>query len=254
MNPKKSALSAIIIAKNEEARIGKCIDALEFADESKLLDNSSSDKTSQVAKTHGAAVHSFHSANFAELRNEAAALCHNEWFLYVDADEVVSRELASAIQQTVNAWKPKDAAGFEIHRKNYYLGVSWPSGEWMLRLFRRDSFKQWRGSLHETPVIEGAIGRIQGDLVHDTHRTMSEMVSKTNEWSETEALLRLEAHHPPITWWRIIRVTLTGFWNSFVVHGGWRVGTVGWIESMYQGFSMFVTYAKLWEFQRKKNR
>lgn len=254
MNRKTSTLSAIVIAKNEEARIGKCLDAVAFADEVIVLDNNSEDNTSGVAKSKGALVRLFHSGDFAKLRNVAAAEANSEWILYVDADEIVSPELAVSIQQKIILGHKAKETGYEIHRKNYYLGRAWPTGEWMLRLFRRDSFKEWCGKLHETPVISGVIGRIEGDLLHDTHRTVTEMVAKTNEWSETEAQLRKAIHHPSITWWRIIRVTLTGFWNSFVRQGGWRVGTVGWIESMYQGFSMFITYAKLWELQQKDHK
>ncbi|MCX6791872.1 MAG: hypothetical protein NT149_02440, partial [Candidatus Gottesmanbacteria bacterium] len=74
-----------------------------------------------------------------------------------------------------------------------------------------------------------------------------------NEWSRLEANLRLDAHHPPVVWWRLLRVMTTGFSSSFFAQGGWRAGTMGWIESIYQGFSMFITYAKLWEVQQKQN-
>jgi hypothetical protein len=79
------------------------------------------------------------------------------------------------------------------------------------------------------------------------------MVTKTNEWSLEEAKLRFDAGHPPVVGWRLIRVMITGFWRSFISQGGWKAGTVGWIESIYQGFSMFITYAKLWELQQKKS-
>jgi hypothetical protein len=100
----------------------------------------------------------------------------------------------------------------------------------------------------------GLVGNLAGELKHDTHRSLEEMVAKTNEWSEIEAELRKSAHHPLISWWRLLRVTVTGFWNSFILQGGWRAGTVGWIESMYQGFSLFITYAKLWEMQEKDRK
>ena len=73
MSRKKITLSVIIIAKNEEARIGKCLDALEFADERIVVDNSSSDRTSQVATEHDAIVQFAHSTDFALLRNNAAS-------------------------------------------------------------------------------------------------------------------------------------------------------------------------------------
>lgn len=248
----KNSLSAIVIAKNEALRIGTCLDALTFCDESFVADNGSIDETIGEAKKHHARVVAFHEEDFAALRNAAAKSVHSEWILYVDADEVISPELAEAIRKTVNTWRPGDPLSYRLHRTNYYLGKRWPVGEWMLRLFKQDALKRWEGELHETAVTKGRVGQLTGEIMHDTHRSLEEMVAKTNEWSETEAALRLAAHHPPISWWRLIRVMITGFWQSFVGQGGWRTGTVGWIESIYQGFSLFITYAKLWEMQQKK--
>lgn len=242
-------LSVIIIARNEDPRIGKCIDALGFADEIVVIDNNSIDKTAAVARRQNAKVVSLHDIDFAKLRNIGADTATSAWILYIDADETVTPDLATSISRIIRSDDGMHG-GYEVFRKNHYLGAAWPKGEWMLRLIRKSSLKGWRGSLHETALVKGTVGRLTGILLHDTHRTLTEMVEKTNEWSETEAALRYSIHHPPVTWWRIIRVILTGFWQSFITQGGWRAGTVGWIESMYQGFSMFVTYAKLWELQK----
>ncbi len=80
------------------------------------------------------------------------------------------------------------------------------------------------------------------------------MVNKTNTWSDTEAKLRLEAKHPQITWWRFPRVMTTAFVDSFFRQKGYKAGTAGIIESIYQSFSMFITYAKLWEMQEEKKK
>ena len=80
------------------------------------------------------------------------------------------------------------------------------------------------------------------------------MVNKTIEWSKTEAQLRLSINHPKMTWWRFPRVMITAFLNSYIRQGGYKVGMVGLIESVYQSFSMFITYARLWELQNEKNQ
>ena len=79
------------------------------------------------------------------------------------------------------------------------------------------------------------------------------MVNKTLEWSKIEAELRFNSNHPKMVWWRFPRVMTTAFLNSYVKQGGYKVGTVGIIESVYQSFSMFITYARLWEMQKKRD-
>lgn len=253
MSPKNLLLSAIIIAKNEEARIKKCVDSLAFADEILVIDNGSTDHTAEIAKKQGALVHATHVNDFSKLRNDAAYKAYGTWILYIDADEFVTPELAADITRVIQSWNEGEPEGYEVCRKNYYLGKLWPTDEWMLRLFRRDAMEPWKGKLHESPGVRGPVGRLSGKLLHDTHRMLFEMVTKTNEWSGHEARLRFEARHPAVTWWRLLRVMGTGFWESFIRQSGWRAGTVGWIESVYQGFSMFITYAKLWEMQQKRS-
>lgn len=251
MSQKNIRISAVVLAKNEGARIGTCLDSLSFADEIVVADNGSTDETVNIAVKKGAVVKTNKTSDFATLRNDAAKAAHGTWILYVDADESVNPVLASHIQEAISS---NEFAGFELHRKNYYLGRLWPKGEWMLRLFQKDALKRWEGKLHETAIIEGKVNRLEGDLLHDTHRTLSEMVKKTNDWSDIEADLRFKVNHPQISWWRILRVIFTGFWDSYIKQGGWQVGTVGVIESMYQGFSMFITYAKLWEMQEASQK
>jgi len=251
MSPKKVKLSAIVIAKNEEKRIGTCLDALGFADERIVVDNGSTDQTVDIAKKHKAFVISFRTTDFAKLRNIGAAKATCRWVLYVDADEVVTPKLTESIRKVVGSGITGGPDGFELHRVNYYLGRRWPNSEWILRLFRKDAFRHWKGELHESAIVTGIVERLDGDVVHNTHRSLEEMVIKTNEWSKTEAALREASNHPPISWWRLLRVTGTGFLNSYIHQGGWRAGMVGWIESIYQGFSMFITYAKLWELQQR---
>jgi hypothetical protein len=77
------------------------------------------------------------------------------------------------------------------------------------------------------------------------------MLEKTIEWSDTEALIRFNLGHPAVTWWRFLRVMMSAFFTSFFKQRGFKVGSVGILESLYQSFSAFITYAKLWELQNK---
>lgn len=243
-------LSAVIIAKNAEDLIGECIASVKFCDEIIVVDNSSSDKTEHVAKSLGAKVIRVKTNSFAESRNIGLAKAQGKWILYVDTDERVSDELKKNIQQAVVS---ENYAAYKLQRKNFYLGRHpWPKIEQLERLFVKSSLKKWYGDLHETAEVSGKIGLLDGYLYHFTHRDLQSMLAKTIEWSKVEAQLRFDAKHPKIVPWRLIRVMITAFWNSYITQGGFRAGTMGLIESMYQSYSMFITYATLWEMQQKQ--
>jgi glycosyltransferase involved in cell wall biosynthesis len=242
-------ISAIILAKNEAARIGRCLESLAWTDELIVIDDGSTDDTVRIAKSLGARIINSAEKSFAERRNIGLMEAKGYWVLYVDADETVTEGLATEIKKTIT--QPSFVA-YAILRKNYYLGHPWPFQEKILRLFRKSALKDWYGELHESPRVQGETGELSALLLHDTHRTLEGMVAKTNEWSEVEAILRLASGHPPVVWWRLFRVIATAFFDSFIKQGGWRAGTLGWIESIYQAFSIFITYAKLWELQNRK--
>lgn len=245
-------LSVIILTKNEEKTIEKCIESVSFADEVIIIDNGSDDNTINKAKKAGGQVFSFETENFSELRNYGIKLAHGKWLLYIDADEIVSRELKNSILNRISL-DTQEFAGFSLKRKNYYLGNhEWPGFEELERLFLKDSLKGWKGRVHETPLVAGKIGFLDGFLYHYTHKDLTAMLNKTIEWSEIEADLRFKSHHPQMVPWRFFRVMTTAFLNSYVKQQGWKAGTAGLIESMYQSFSMFITYAKLWELQNKR--
>lgn len=244
------SISAIIIAKNEEKMIEDALASVAFCDEIIVIDGGSTDKTIQIAKKKKASVYEYQTDDFSKARNFAKKQAKSDWLLYVDADERVTRELAISIK-TILA-RPESFSAYRIKRKNYYFNsFQWPSVEKLERLFRSDSLKTWYGRLHESARVEGSIGEVNGFLLHFTHRDLSEMLAKTLVWSTAEAELRLKASHPKMVWWRFFRVMFTAFYASYISQKGWRIGTAGLIESMYQSYSSFVTYAKLWEMQEK---
>jgi len=245
----KKRISAIIIVRNESVRIASCVANLSFADEIIVIDNGSTDTTPEIIKKLPVTVIKDNSRSFSDLRNTGAKNATGEWLLYVDADETVTSQLQKEIVSVVN--KPS-ASAFFIPRQNYFLQTSWPRKDGMIRLIEKSKLVRWEGIIHEHPIINGDIKSLKQCFTHNTHRNLGEMVEKTNEWSEYEAQLRFSSDHPPVTWWRFFRVMMTEFFRYFIQDGGWKAGTVGLIESMYQSFSIFITYAKLWEMQEKQ--
>lgn len=245
-------LSVIIITFNEEQMIADCIKSIgKLADEILVIDSESVDKTVEIAQKLGARVLVNKFKDFSSQRNFALEKATGEWIIYLDADERTTPELKDEILKYIKS--PSTSSGssaFRLRRKNFYLGNhEWPKIEKLERLFKKDKLKGWHGRLHESPMVDGEVGELDGFLLHYTHRDLSLMLKKTLEWSRIEAQLRFDAHHPKMAVWRFPKVILAAFWSSYIREGGWRVGVVGLIESLFQSFSIFITYARLWEMQ-----
>lgn len=246
-------ISAIVIARNAEDTIADCLSAISFCDEIIVVDNNSIDKTSSIAEKMDAKVFNINTDDFSRLRNFGLEKAHGDWVFYVDVDERVTLELAENIRKAVAGDSDLTFSAYKILRKNFYLGNhEWPYIERLERLFKKDKLKGWHGKLHESPTVEGRVGELQGFLFHYAHRDLKSMVDKTIEWSKIEAEQRFKANHPKMTWWRFPRVMLTAFFDSYIRQRGWKLGTAGLIESIYQSFSIFITYARLWEMQNAK--
>jgi glycosyltransferase involved in cell wall biosynthesis len=243
-----SKISTVIIARNEEKMIEDALDSVSFCDEIIVIDNNSTDNTKKIAEKKNAKVYDVNSNDFSFLRNYGLEKSSSEWILYLDSDERVSEQLQSSIKKVVS--NGSEYSAFFLKRKNYYFGKNeWPQIEKLERLFKKQNLKKWKGQLHESPIIEGSIGELDGYIFHFTHRDLDSMLNKTIEWSSTEALLRYNSGHPQMTWWRFPRVMITAFLSSYIKQQGFRAGAVGLMESVYQAFSIFITYAKLWELQ-----
>lgn len=263
----KNKLSVIIIAGNEEDKIKDCLYSVKWASEIILVNTGSTDKTVSIARSNKAKIVDSVSQKpeFSKWRTDGLLAAKGDWVFYLDTDERVTPELKEEILSVIDT---KTFSGFEIPRRNFYLGRemhyggAWP--DYVKRLFKREKIIRWENELHENPVLsstgrsasggKGKMGYLKSPMIHITHRDLSSMVEKTRIWSKIEANLLFEANHPPVTWWRILRIMLAEFWCRGIKLQGWRDGTVGWIEVIFQVFSRFITYARLWEMQQTKEK
>ena len=257
------SLSVVIIAKNAADKIKEAIESAKpIAKEVIVLEGGSIDNTVTIARKAGARVvkqKNPNSRNFAQWRNEGMEAAKGNWVLYIDHDERVTPELASEIKKIVNHQPlitDHKIVAYAIPRLNIILGKKMKHGGWypdyQQRLFLKSAFTKWVNPLHEEPRYKGEMGYLKKDLLHHKHDNISEMVEKTNIWSETEARLLLEANHPPMVPWRFFRIMITEFVDRAILKGGILDGQAGIIYSIYQMWSRFITYAKLWEMQLNK--
>lgn len=255
----KKTISVIIIAKNEASMIVPAIESASFADEVLVIDTGSTDTTPALSKKSGARVVNYTTGkSFSDWRNFGLKEAHGEWIVYLDADERISKALATEIQSIVSAQKPSSYA-YAIPRSNEIFGKEFRHGGWwpdyVKRFYKRSELKKWVGDLHEEPVFEGPMNHLENHLVHIKHETIFEMVEKTNYWSAIEGRLMFEAHHPQMNVVRFMSGMFREFWKRMIVHMAFLDGKKGIIMAMYQVFSRFCSYTKLWELQiQSKNK
>lgn len=111
----RTSISAVLIVKNEESVLERCLRSLDGVDETVVLDTGSTDRTVEVAERLGAKVARtvpivpFH---FAEARNRADALAMGRWVLTMDADEVAKPGCVEAVREAASRWPL--ATGFNV--------------------------------------------------------------------------------------------------------------------------------------------
>ena len=247
-------ISAIVIARNEEEKIGECLESLSWVDEIILIDSGSTDKTIEIAKDFGAKIVSINSGSFSDSRNRGAKEAVGEWIFYIDADERVTPILRKEVLSVINSKLPiLTYSAYGVPRRNFILGKELKHGGWWpdyaKRLFLKRDFQNWTGELHEEPHFTGSLGHLKNPLVHLKHKKIEEMVDKTNKWSVIEAKLMFEAGHPPMNIPRFLTAMFREFWLRMIRQTAFLDGSVGIIYALYQVYSRFISYAKLWEMQ-----
>lgn len=178
-------LSVIIITRDEAARIGRCLRSVEFADELVVLDSGSTDETIAIARAAGARVEVRADwPGFGPQKNRVLAMATGDWVLSLDADEVVTPELRSAI---VSAIGRGDADCWQVRRRSCFAGRALRFGDWhddrVTRLFRRGRARFSDDAIHERLLCDGPVPVLDGLLMHFTVETMDDALDKARRYA-----------------------------------------------------------------------
>ena len=188
----KVPISVVIPTLNEEIHIRRCIESVRWADEVFVVDTYSSDRTAELARELGARVFQHEWEGYSAQKNWALdnLPLRNEWVLFLDADEVVTAELADEIQKEVT--RPNDIAGYYLNRRMVFLG-RWLKHCWWypdrtLRLFERHQGRFDSRLVHERVIIQGKIGYLKHDLIHENLKSLHAYIDRLNRYSTFDAL------------------------------------------------------------------
>ncbi len=166
---KETTLGVAIITKNAAPRLAECLAAVAFADAIVVIDGGSTDGTVEIAQAHGARVlQQTDWPGFGPQKNRALDALDTDWILSIDADEIVSPELAAAIRAAIAAPaadvyavdRLSSFCGHWIHHSGWYP-------DWIPRLFKRGAARFSDDLVHERLVFEhtGATADRQADAL-----------------------------------------------------------------------------------------
>lgn len=239
-------LTATLITFNEERNLPRALASLaDVPDEIVVVDSGSTDRTCEIARQHGARVFSRKLTNLGDQKNFAAAQAANDWILSLDADEELSPEL----RESLRAWKKRPAAevAYVFPRKAHYLGGWIYHSGWYPdakpRLYRRDRGR-FVGVPHDAVEVDGAVGRLEGDLYHHTFRTVEEHLAKVEFFTTlaAEDLFSRGRHRWLPT---MLLAPPWAFVHKLIVQAGFLDGFRGWTIARLTARYTFLKYRKL---------
>ncbi|MCB1326316.1 MAG: glycosyltransferase family 2 protein [Spirochaetales bacterium] len=245
-------LSVCIITLNEQDRLPRCLDSVSFADELIVVDSGSKDETAAVARERGARVVKRAFEGFVIQKNFAISLARFEWVLVIDADEVVTPELARAIQEVTGRddVQANGPVAYRVARMSYYLGRWIRHSGWYpdynIRLFRRGFASFEGGTVHETVVPMGPVATLPGHLEHYSYGDISDHLARIDAYS---TLLAQDKHRrgkrSSIPW--AITKSCSKFFLTYVYRLGFLDGYAGLVIAVLGAYYNFLKYVKLWE-------
>ncbi|HXX86094.1 MAG TPA: glycosyltransferase family 2 protein [Casimicrobiaceae bacterium] len=239
------ALTAVVITRDAGAELAACLASTAFAAESIVVDSGSRDDTVEIARRCGARVIEQSWLGFGPQKNFAVAQAAHDWILCLDADELVSPELAAAISEVLAA--PRHTA-YAMPRRNRFLGRWLRHGEgypdWNVRLFHRGHARWSDDAVHEHVLAEGPVGRLAGDLLHASAESLDAYLAKQNRYTTLQAEA-LYARGERFSALRLVFSPLLRFFRFYVLRAGFLDGTAGLAHITIGCFNSFCKYAKL---------
>lgn len=247
-----NSISALIITFNEIGYIEKCIDSISFAEEIIVVDSFSTDGTYEYLLAHNKVkVVQRPFKNYTDQKAFALQQASHNWVLFVDADEVVNKDLKVEILQTVS---DKNAAeAYYFYRQFLYQGSRLNFSGWQTdknhRLFRKNKVRFVHDKLvHETLEIDGTSKKLKTKLDHYCFKTFEDYERKMLRYGELQAQEKFKKGET----YNLAKMFIKPFWRfsyNFIFRLGFLDGTKGLNVCYLNALSVYHRYTTLQHLQ-----
>jgi glycosyltransferase involved in cell wall biosynthesis len=239
-------ISAIIITRNEEANIERCLSSVSWVDEIVVLDSGSTDNTVAICRKYTHHVHQTDWPGYGPQKIRALGRATGEWVLSLDADEWVSPELGQALREA--AANPGPHAAYRMPRLSSFCGREMHHSGWwpdrVTRLFKRGAAEFSPDLVHERLIVQGSTGSLSHPLRHETYIDLEDMLEKMNTYSTLSA----RGMHASGRRGSLVQAVAKGLWaflRTYLLRLGFLDGREGFMLAVATAEGTYYRYVKL---------
>ena len=245
-------ITALAITLNEGKIIESFVKSLWFVDEIIIIDSFSTDDTVTLAsKDEKVTTYQRSFNNFSDQKNFAISKAKNDWIVFFDPDEEITKPLADEIISTLK--NPLSVAYF-VKRELYFMGkhikYSGFQSDWIIRVFNKNNCKYDGNLVHEMLKTEGETSKIKNKLPHHTYKSLDNYTAKLHRYSALQAQMLYDKKKKPSLAAFLFR-PFYRFWHQYLIRLGILDGKEGFILAYINAFAVFKRHTNLWMLYRK---
>ena len=248
--PREPRLSALVVARDEEANLADCLERLSFCDEIVIVLDRCSDRSQEIAQGFGARVIAGAWPIEGERRNHGIDACKGDWILEIDADERVPAELAGEIRRAV---RDPDVDLYSIPIHNYIgrrlvrYGWGQSVGVRSRQTLFRKGMKRWGGQrvhpgLDFTPNLRRG-RKLTIAIDHFVDRDLSDLIRRIDRYTTAQAA-DLRDSGSIGSPWQCYRRLVSRFGRAYIARRGYKEGILGFFLALLAGLAPLIVYLK----------
>lgn len=244
-----NTISVIISVRNAENTLARTLESVKWVDEVIVVNNSSTDKTAQIAKKYTKFIYERPNNPMLNVnKNFGFSKANSDWLLSLDSDEVLTKENIDEIKDILRT--QRDIDGYWIPRKNIIFGKWIQHGLWwpdkQLRLFKKGKGIFPEKHVHEYLAIEGKTGDLSVPFIHYNYDSVNQFINKMQYYTDSE-VDKLTAASYDLSWFDAVRFPLSDFVKIFFAQECYKDGFHGLVLSLLQSYYSLIVFVKLWE-------
>lgn len=245
-------ISIVLATYNEENNLRSCLESVKaLAWEIVIVDGGSTDDTLDIAKQFGAKIIKTNNPPIFHInKNKAIDAARGDWVLQLDADEVVTDELAKEIKEVTSS--DSVINGYWIPRRNFFLGRFLTKGgqypDYTLRLYKKGLGRLPAKDVHEQAKVQGKVGYLEYDLLHLRDRNFSEYLERFNRYTDllSSQMQEADSKESRFSFINFIFVKPTAwFIKAYFRHRGYVDGFPGFVFALFSSLRFPISLLKL---------